>query len=191
MSFVENTKFDYEEEMDKARNFKTTKVPRKITFLQGVYNRVLKTPSIILLGTSPGTYNSRAAFLLNGDISRTKILKDNVKKRPPYHQEDVFPLFNTTTTLVPWMGGTRNQPFSSIISLFMEYGFILGLLFMYIVYNFGKKIIRLNKETLDYYPLQFIFVYTFFLSFFVYYFDLIEYVLPILLLCKVYELVDS
>lgn len=191
MSFVDNTEFDYYEEMDKARSFETTRVPRKITFYNGVYNRILKTPSIILWGTSPGTYNSRAAFLLNGDISRTKILKDNVKKRPPYHQEDVFPLFNTTTTLVPWMGGTRNQPFSSVISIFMEYGFILGILFMFIIYKFWKKVVTLNKETLDYYPLQFIFIYTFFLSFFVYYFDLIEYVLPILLLFKVYELVES
>ncbi len=189
MSFVDNASFDYHEEMKKANNFQTTSVPRKITFYKGVGLRIMETPSILLLGTSPGTYNSRTAFLLNGDISRTKMLRDNVKKRPPYHQIDVFPLFNTITTRVPWMGGTRNQPFSSVISIFMEYGFLLGTLIMLVFYRFGSRVIKEYKETLDYYPLQFILIYTFFLSFFVYYFDLIEYSLPILILLKIYEIV--
>ncbi|WP_157449750.1 hypothetical protein [Croceitalea dokdonensis] len=193
MSFVNNMDFDYQEEMEKANNFKTTRVPRKITFYKGVLLRIKETPSILVLGTSPGTYNSRAAFLLNGDLSRTKILKDNVKKRPPYHQTDVFPLFNTITTRVPWMGGTRNQPFSSVIAIFMEYGFILGILTMYILYRASMNIIDKHKNSDDYYPLQFILIYTFLLSFFVYYFELVEYALPIVLLLKMYQIsnIDS
>jgi len=186
-SFVVVKDFDYKVEMHKANNLQTTSIPRKLTFIIGTFNRIKEDPYILFFGTSPGTYNSRVAFLLNGDLSKTKLLKDNIRKRPPFHQSDVYPLFNTKTTLVPWMGGTRNQPFSSIISVFIEYGVILGFLIFYTFYLFGFQIIRLNKNSKDQIALKFIFILSIFLFFFVYYLEVIEYVLPVLLLFKVYQ----
>ena len=186
-SFVDITDFDYDREIELANKFETTQIPRKITFTVGVFRRIKENPEILLWGTSPGTYNSRTAFLLNGDLSKTKVLRENVKKRPPYHQKDIYPLFNSITTRVPWMGGTRNQPFSSLIALMIEYGFLLFLLYGFLIYKLYRRIVKANRNNLEYYPIQFIFIYTILSSFFVYYFELIEFILPIILMFKFYE----
>jgi hypothetical protein len=47
-------------------------------------------------------------------------------------------------TVVPWNDGTRNQPFSSIIAIFLEYGFFIGCGFFLL---FIQKIKAIKKQT--------------------------------------------
>jgi len=122
---------NYEDELNLAKSGKASIAPRKLTFHLGVLKRLQENPEIILIGTGPGTYNSRTSFLLNGDYSKIEYLKETIRIRPPMADEDVYPLWDTSI-LFQYNDGTRNEPFSSIVSVMMEYGvpiaFIIFLL---------------------------------------------------------------
>lgn len=194
-NYVQNTlnsflikDFDYEKEMENARNYETSSTPRKITFFAGVYHRLIEDPQILLYGTSPGTYNSRVAFLLNGDLSKTAFLKDNVQIRPTYHEKDIYYLFNSISTRVSWMGGTRHQPFSSIVSVLVEYGLLVFIVIFLAFLKMGRNAISNCTDEKEKVALKFTLTLTFLLFSMVYYLEVIEFMLPILLLFKVYEM---
>jgi hypothetical protein len=180
--------FDYSREMQNARNYETSSTPRKITFFAGVYHRLTEDPQILLYGTTPGTYNSRAAFLLNGDLSKTAFLKENVQIRPPYHEKDIYYLFNSISTRIPWMGGTRHQPFSSIVSVLMEYGLLVFIIIFVAFLKMGRNAISNCTDDHEKVALKFTLTLSFLLFFFVYYLEVIEFMLPILIMFKVYEM---
>src|SRR5690606_38470357 len=124
----------YSEELIKAKDARWSEVPRKTVFYHGALNRLIGNPKITILGTSPGTYNSMTAFMLNGDYSGIGFLKENIKNLPKYHIEDVYPLWNEKIYGRMWMDGTRNQPFSSFMSIIIEYGLIIGGLYFAFFY---------------------------------------------------------
>lgn len=136
--------YDYDKEMKKINNYERTFVPRYLTFFYGTGKLFFSNPKVLLLGTSPGTYNSRTAFYLNGDFLQNQFIKNHFSENTKYHEEYVKPLLNRKLISVPWNDGTRNQPFSSLIGLLLEYGFLLGLLIMFIV---GKKFNCIIKKT--------------------------------------------
>lgn len=139
---------DYERDMNDALMHKHSITPRKFTFHIGAFKRILSDPLIILSGTGPGTYNSRTSFLLNGDYSRIAILKSSIKFEPPFASEDVYPLWNSKI-VYQYNDGTKNEPFSSIVALFIEYGFIFSVLFFILFFNKVKIIARLSDSRIS------------------------------------------
>jgi hypothetical protein len=137
---------NYDAEMLKAKKVRWSESPRKVVFFYGALRRLMSNPEIFLIGTSPGSYNSMTAFMLNGDYTRIGLLKENVNNLPTYHEEDVLPLWNQEIYSTTWMDGTRNQPFSSFVSVLMEYGMFIGILYFLWM---GKKIRYLVKSIND------------------------------------------
>jgi hypothetical protein len=112
-------------------NINTIEERRKIIVFINYINFVRDNPILSLIGTGPGGYNSKSAFLLNVD-SDNPFTKSLGHQMPPFHQSDAYPLWNKN--VVSYEGhtdGTTNQPFSSLISIFAEYGIIFGLIFIY------------------------------------------------------------
>lgn len=141
------TDYSYDEEMDKVNNYKRTYVPRFITFVDGTRKLFFSDTKVFLFGASPGTYNSRTAFYLNGDFLQSKFVKKYFSENTTYHEKYVKPLLNRKLiTLVRWNDGTRNQPFSSIISILVEYGFVISIGLIFIVYSSVRKIIKSTKD---------------------------------------------
>jgi hypothetical protein len=140
--------------MFKAKKVLWSKSPRKVVFFNGVGKRLLSNPEIILIGTSPGTYNSMTAFMLNGDYTRIGLIRDNVKNIPKYHKEDVLPLWNEKIYGKTWMDGTRNQPFSSFVSVLMEYGMIIGILYFLWMWKKIRYLVKsIQQKELKYFVL--------------------------------------
>jgi len=137
--------FDYNNEMSSIKNFERSEFPRKLTMFIGSANRLKLNPEIILLGTGPGTYNSRTSFLLNGKYSSIKILKDNVKSTPKFATEDIYPLWNRNI-LFQYNDGTRNEPFSSLIAFPMEYGFPMAALVFIAIFLKLKFLYKKSKN---------------------------------------------
>ena len=86
-----------------------------------------------IFGTGPGGFNSRVAFFLNNDANN--IFVNTIgHSMPEFHKEYVYPLKNyIVTSFDEGTDGTRNQPFSSLISIFSEYGLLFGLLFYFVI----------------------------------------------------------
>ena len=134
--------------MQLAKDYKRTFNPRYVTFLYGSQKLYFSDLKVFLAGTSPGTYNSRTAFYLNGDFLQNKFIRNNFSYRTTYHENYVFPLLNRKLLQTKrWNDGTRNQPFSSFVSILLEYGFIVGVLFFYIQYKKMKQIRAQTKIT--------------------------------------------
>ena len=136
---------DYESEMSLSRSSKRTITPRKLTFHLGVYNRLKDNPEIAFVGTGPGMYNSRTSFLLNGDYTKIDILKKMLSIRPHYAEIDVYPLWNSEI-LYRFNDGTRNEPFSSVMALIMEYGIPISILIFLLYYLKIRKIAFWSAE---------------------------------------------
>ena len=135
----------YEDELDQIREYKRVKTPRKILSFIGAYKRLISSSSIMLFGTSPGTYNSRTSFLLNGEYSSIGLAK-RIENRPLYAEEDIYPLWNKNITY-QYNDGTRNQPFSSVLSFTMEYGALISIIFFLMFKNKYDKVLRFNMES--------------------------------------------
>lgn len=143
---VQNTisnKKPYDSELADVKKFKTVKTPRKIMAFEGGA-RVLSHPILFVFGTSPGTYNSRVSFLLNGEYTRNKLFK-KTENRPFYADRDIYPLWNKNITF-QYNDGTRNEPFSSILALMVEYGILQVLLIFYLFRSSYKRVKERNYE---------------------------------------------
>lgn len=140
------TTYRYEDEMEKVKNYDRTFVPRYFTFIDGTRRLLFSDAKVFLLGTSPGGYNSRTAFYLNGDFIQKDFVKNHFSENTQYHEEYVLPILNRKLLEAQrWNDGTRNQPFSSIISIFLEYGILIGGLYLFLFYFKARKIIK-NTE---------------------------------------------
>ncbi len=183
------TEYDYDKEIKKINNYERTFVPRYFTFVDGSLRLFLSKPKVFLLGTSPGTYNSRVAFYLNGDFISNTFLRKHLKYVSSYHKERVYPISNRTyLKKTPWNDGTRNQPFSSIISLLAEYGIISGLIILFLFFNSILTIKNKLKNSNKRKYFSFLFYYSLLLFAFQYYFEVVEFMLPLLLFVKLTEL---
>jgi hypothetical protein len=121
-----------------------TNLPRKL-ILYYHYGKVYFNDAVLFLfGNGPGAFNSRTSFLLNGDYSKITFLNElKISDNPDLAVKYVYPLWNSKLTSIPFRDGTRNQPFSSFISLLAEYGFV----FTFILFLFlRKRIIFIFKK---------------------------------------------
>ena len=182
--------YSYEKQMKTANDTLITRVPRFITFLDGSQKRFFNDPKVFLIGTSPGGYNSRVAFYFNGDFMKNKFIKNNFNNRTEYHKEDIFPLLNRKYIERPYNDGTRNQTFSSLVSILLEYGFFVGGIFLFWFFSkirrIRKKLYPHNKAQSQY--VKFLGYFMFFLLLVQNYFEYSEIIFPILILIKLMEI---
>jgi len=179
--------YNYDGEIQKSRDMQITEIPRFITFMDGARKRFFGEIKVFLLGASPGSYNSRTAFYLNGDFVSNKFIKTHFNNRTEYHKEDIYPLLNWELLKKPYNDGTRNQVFSSIIAIFLEYGFLVGGFFLL---SFFFKIGQIQKETINHEKkeyLKFLGVFILLLLFFQNYMEYPEILLPMILSIKLLE----
>ncbi|EAR16565.1 MULTISPECIES: hypothetical protein [Robiginitalea] len=179
--------YDYQEEVERSRQLEVTQIPRFITFLDGSQKRFLGDMKVFMLGAAPGGYNSRTAFYLNGDFVQNEWLRSNFSIRTPAHSEDVYPLLNRELLSKPYNDGTRNQTFSSLVALLLEYGLLAGggyLIFFFIrIWQIQGNLI--SRERAEF--LKFIGIYAFFLLSVQNYLEYPEIIVPIILLFKLAE----
>jgi hypothetical protein len=113
------------------------KIPRKLIVYKNYFNLYASDPILFLIGSGPGTFNSRTSFLLNGEYSKIKWVEKITagSSRPHYASLGAYPLWNPKNMTSNLTNGTRNQPFSSIVSILAEYGFVFFLLLGVFLYN--------------------------------------------------------
>lgn len=123
-------------------------IPRKLILYKNYVEVYSKEVVLFLLGSGPGTFNSRTYFLLNGDYSKSKFLENIFGiHEPKYASQFVHTLWNSkNTSQKDYMDGTRNEPFSSVIAVLAEYGFIFVLVIFGFVYKRYIILIKQIKE---------------------------------------------
>ena len=133
-------------------------MPRKLTLYYNYLAIFSNDIKYFLFGVGPGTFNSRVSFLLNGIYSQNMLVKLIGDRESALASEYVFPLWDNEILSVRFSDGTRNQPFSSIIALLAEYGFIFTFGLFILILGKLKSIIRkLNshlKEESSYFRLK-------------------------------------
>jgi len=104
-------------------------IPRKIVVYKNYLSLYATDPILFLFGSGPGTFNSRTSFLLNGDYSKNKLVEAVFPvSEPKYARIGAYPLWNSNLVKATrFTDGTRNQPFSSVVAVLSEYGFIFFL----------------------------------------------------------------
>ena len=179
--------YDYEVELQRSKEYKVSMIPRFIIFLDGAQKRLFSDSKVATLGTSPGGYNSRTAFYMNGDFAQNKFVLDHFNNQTIYHEEDIYPLLNRELIKRPYNDGTRNQTFSSIVSVILEYGIFLGVLFWAM---FFRKI-RSIASQVDQKPqrefIRFLSVFLMMILFVQNYLEYPEIIFPFILLIKLAE----
>lgn len=105
--------------------------PRKLTIFYNYITGYFSHPVDLFLGSGPGTFNSRSAFMVG---SPTYFNVEFIKSanQPYFFQKYAYTLWNASNT-GPY-DGFMNQPFSSLLSFLGEYGliftgFVFGSLF--------------------------------------------------------------
>lgn len=119
---------------------------RKKVMYTRSFKLISENKSAALIGVGPGGYNSRICFLLNNDSNNifTKILGHQM---PKYHKSDIYPLWNMSfVNMDDFTDGTRNQPFSSMVSFYTEIGFFF---FLFFIVFWIKKIRNLKTKIED------------------------------------------
>jgi len=117
-------------------------MPRKLTVFYNYSKVFMDDIKLFLFGTGPGTFNSRTSFLLNGDYSTNVLVKLMGASQPEYALDNAYSLWNRNILSIQFNDGTRNQPFSSVIALLAEYGFIFALVLLIIVFQKIRGILR-------------------------------------------------
>ncbi|SFR36405.1 hypothetical protein SAMN04490243_1131 [Robiginitalea myxolifaciens] len=179
--------YDYQEEMQKSAEMKITEIPRFLTFLDGASQRVTASPKNALLGVAPGGYNSRTAFYLNGDFVQNEFLLQNFQIQTPAHTEDIFPLLNRELIQRPFNDGTRNQTFSSFVSVLLEYGLLAGGGFLLLFFLGIRRVARMYQGSGPANYIRFLGIYLFVLFLAQNYLEYPEVVFLFLLVVKLAE----
>ena len=125
------------------------------------YPKIIEAnPINFLLGIGPGGYNSRIAFLMNNDADNlfTMLIGHS---NPVYHLQLVQPLWDKSEVdITLFNDGSRNKPFSSLLSILTEYGIIV--LFIVVVFFVRTyRSFRKYKIGQQEYPILFISVFLF------------------------------
>ena len=141
--------------MDRVERFLTTKTPRKILAFRSYFEKITNSKSNILLGIGPGTYNSRTSFLLNGEYTKNPIFK-KISSEPPLAVKYIYPLWNSKITY-QYNDGTRNEPFSSFLSVLSEYGLIITLMLIYLLFKLYQRVSKVDNRNKFF--IQFIFLF--------------------------------
>lgn len=121
----------------------TSGVPRRLVLINNYIDLTLSDPLFFLTGSGPGTFNSRVSFLLNGDYSSFNFLPVSFHK---YADLYVFPLWAKDLLEQGYQDGSMNQPFSSVISLLAEYGFVAFVFLNVLLFKFFKNLYRFHSS---------------------------------------------
>jgi hypothetical protein len=123
-------------------------IPRKFLLYRNYVKVVADNPAILIVGTGPGTFNSRTSFLLNGDYSEVGFFTSILGVHKPYYaNEQVYILWNSDLVRFGMFNdGTRNEPFSAVIALLAEYGLLVFFLFFSMCYLKYKAILKHIKR---------------------------------------------
>jgi hypothetical protein len=110
---------------------------RKVTSFYNYGISYPKNAKDFLLGSGPGTFNSRSAFMVGSPsyFNRIAFIKDT--EQPYYFKNFAYTLWNENNTQKAlFLDGFRNQPFSSVLAFLGEYGLIFTLAFslLYLIY---------------------------------------------------------
>lgn len=150
---IHNNKFD--DEMDRVDRYLTTKTPRKILAFRSYFEKITESKLNTLFGIGPGTYNSRASFLLNGEYTKNPIFK-KITSEPPLAVKFIYPLWNSKITY-QYNDGTRNEPFSSLLSMLTEYGLVITLMLIYLLFKLYQRILKVDNHNKFF--IQFVFLF--------------------------------
>ncbi len=118
------------------------KIPRKLLVFSNYGTAYITHPLDFFLGSGPGTFNSRSAFLVGSPTyGKFQFLKSDAK--PFYFENYAYTLWNPANT-VRYQDGFMNQPFSSMISFLGEYGLFITLVIFFGLWNNYKRIRKLS-----------------------------------------------
>lgn len=112
-------------------NTQSSLIPRKLVAWLNYFHMISENLSILITGVGGGNYNSRAAFMLNGDYTSVSFIPVSISQ---WHQMYIMPLWSKEILSEAYQDGSMNQPFSNFLSILAEYGifgftlFILGLM---------------------------------------------------------------
>jgi len=180
--------YNFEAEIQKMKTNERTFVPRYLTFADGATTLLFADLKVFFLGTSPGTFNSRTAFYLNGDFIGNKKIRAFLDYKTSYHKNYVFPMMNRDYLAnTNWNDGTRNQPFSSILSVLLEYGFFIGGLILITIFSKFWRVAKRTKLKNQKYFIRFLMYFSFFLCLLQYYLEVLEIIIPIFIMVKLTE----
>lgn len=133
-------------------------IPRKLILYKNYIHVYSKDIGLFLLGSGPGTFNSRTSFLLNGDYSKSGFFESVFGvSSPEYASKYVYPLWESKMISQElykkgiYNDGTRNEPFSSIIAILAEYGFFITVLLFILIFDKFKILIhKMNSNYLSF-----------------------------------------
>jgi hypothetical protein len=118
-------------------------MPRKLLAIKNYFNGYGSSATDLLLGSGPGTFNSRSAFMV-GSPSYFDVGFIKQEAQPPYFQNYAYPLWNATNT-GPY-DGFMNQPFSSLFAMLGEYGLLFTILLVSLAYSHRKTLLRPTRK---------------------------------------------
>jgi hypothetical protein len=105
------------------------------------FESIYEEPFRFFTGYGGGGFNSRAAFLLNGEHSSISFLPVSISD---IHQALIMPLWSSYILSQSYSDGTMNQPFSSILAILSEYS-VFGLIFSAIGFNRLRKYLLIEQ----------------------------------------------
>mgnify|MGYP005849116075 CR=1 FL=1 len=109
--------------------------PRYKVFLEWFdysnFNEILQT---FLAGSGPGSLGSRASYILSGEYLWGGTMPLLGVSMMETFKSVMLPLWNSEITSNLYISGTYYMPFSTYVSIFLEYGIIVFLLFCYFVF---------------------------------------------------------
>lgn len=121
--------------------------PRKLISFYNYGISYPKNAKDFLLGSGPGTYVSRSAFIVGSPdyAASLQFVKDD--DQPYYFKNYAYTLWNKeNTSRALYLDGFRNQPFSSVLALLGEYGFLFFSVFCILYGGYIQKVRRLFKQ---------------------------------------------
>lgn len=128
---------------------------RKVLMFINYYHFVEQYPIDAFVGVGGGGYNSRVAFLLNKDSENIFTILFG-HHMPIFHVQYSYPLWNNSfVSYESYTDGTRNKPFSSLLAILAEGGFLVFIVF---VGMWIKKIIYFYKRSKKSYLFTFLFI---------------------------------
>lgn len=131
----------------KISTFDVDNGPRKI---KSFYNYATSYPKDIkdfLLGSGPGTFNSRTAFMIGSPSYFTVLSAIKDDKKPYYFENYAYPLWNEKNTIQSlYLDGFRNQPFSSVLSFLGEYGLIFFIVFLFLYWHYFISVSKIYRK---------------------------------------------
>jgi hypothetical protein len=114
--------------------------PRKLTIFRNYYEGYTADAADLLMGSGPGTFNSRSAFMVGSPTYfNVNFIKSD--EQPHYFRNYAYTLWNPSNT-GPY-DGFMNQPFTSLLAIAGEYGLFIALCLLGLTMAKFRKFVKL------------------------------------------------